>query len=196
MSYQYGLAAGATGGVVLNLATGVVTGGSGRDRLERVENATGSSLGDTLVGSAGANVLRGGAGNDRLSGGDGNDRLVGGTGRDTLLGGNGRDVFDFDATDETGLDSGTWDVIRGFVRGQDRIDLSTIDANTATAANEAFTTLTVGGAWTGAMSGGAGRLYFDRVNGVLYGNTDGDAEAEFAIQLTGLTALSVGDLIL
>ena len=195
VSYQYGLVSGATSGISANLATGSVTGTSGTDTLTRIENLIGSSLNDTLVGSTGNNSLSGGSGNDSLSGGDGNDTLIGGAGKDTLVGGNGNDIFDFNALSEMGTTSTTWDVISGFVSGQDRIDLSTLDANTVTTTNDAFDLLTVGGTFSGSFAS-AGDLYFDNVAKVLYGNTDGDVAAEFAIQITGVTTLATSDFIL
>jgi Ca2+-binding RTX toxin-like protein len=195
VSYQYGLLSSATTGVNANLATGAVTGGSGADTLTRIEHLIGSNLNDTLVGSAGNNSLNGGSGNDSISGGDGNDTLIGGAGKDTLVGGNGNDIFDFNALSEMGLTSTTWDVISGFVSGQDRIDLSTLDANTATTTNDVFDSLTVGGTFSGSFAS-AGDLYFDNVARVLYGNTDGDVAAEFAIQITGVTTLATSDFIL
>ncbi|MNG17449.1 Poly(beta-D-mannuronate) C5 epimerase 2 [compost metagenome] len=135
-------------------------------------------------------MLTGDAGNDTLSGGAGNDRLVGGTGKDTLTGGAGNDIFDFNALNETGLTSTAWDVISDFARGQDKIDLSTLDANTATTTNDAFRSVI--GSTTAFTAAGQLKV----VNGVLYGNTDADSTAEFAIQLTGITSLSTSDFIL
>ena len=195
VSYQYGLFSGATSGINANLATGIITGTSGTDTLTRIENLIGSSLNDTLVGSTGNNSLNGGSGNDSLSGGDGNDTLIGGAGKDTLVGGNGNDIFDFNALSEMGTTSATRDVISSFVRGQDKIDLSTLDANTATTTNDVFDSLTVGGTFSGSFAS-AGELYFDNVARVLYGNTDGDVTAEFAIQLTGVTTLATSDFML
>ncbi|MOA25313.1 Serralysin G precursor [compost metagenome] len=114
---------------------------------------------------------------------------MGGLGRDILTGGAGNDIFDFNALGETGLTSATWDVITDFTRGADKIDLSTLDANTATAANDAFTAF-IGSAVAFSQ---AGQLKF--ANGVVYGNTDTDSAAEFAIQLTGISTLSMADLI-
>ncbi|WP_210489559.1 M10 family metallopeptidase [Microvirga antarctica] len=62
-----------------------------------IENATGGSGDDTLLGNVGANVLEGRAGSDRLAGRQGNDTLSGGAGRDVLSGGAGSDTFLFDA---------------------------------------------------------------------------------------------------
>ncbi|WP_419808081.1 M10 family metallopeptidase [Sphingomonas sp.] len=47
-----------------------------------IENATGGSGNDILIGNAAANILTGGAGNDTLQGGLGNDTLNGGDGID------------------------------------------------------------------------------------------------------------------
>jgi Ca2+-binding RTX toxin-like protein len=49
-----------------------------------VENVTGGSAGDVLIGSAGDNVLQGGPGDDRLLGGGGADTLDGGSGSDAI----------------------------------------------------------------------------------------------------------------
>jgi uncharacterized delta-60 repeat protein len=153
-------------------------------------NGTGNALTNKIVGNGAANVLNGGDGADTLVGGLGNDTLVGGQGKDVLEGGSGSDVYVFNATSESGTTSATWDVINDFVRGQDKIDLRGIDANTATVANDAFTTFIAG---TAAFTA-AGQLKL--LNGVLYGNTDADADAEFAIQLTGVTQLTTADIML
>jgi Ca2+-binding RTX toxin-like protein len=135
-------------------------------------NGTGNALANTIAGNAGANVITGGGGADTLSGGGGND------------------IFDVDAVTDTGPAAGTWDVIADFTRGADRIDLSTLDANAATSANDAFT----GFIASGVAFSQAGQLRFE--NGVLYGNTDADSAAEFAIQLTGVTALTASDVLM
>lgn len=158
-------------------------------------NGTGNTLANTVLGNAAANVLNGGIGNDTLIGGSGNDTLVGGAGKDSLTGGSGNDLFDFNVLSETGATSTTWDVITDFATG-DRIDLSTLDANAGTAANDAFSAITVGGAFTGTFGSSAGTLYFDNVNHVLYGNADADTSAEFAIQLTAVTTLNSASFIL
>jgi uncharacterized delta-60 repeat protein len=153
-------------------------------------NGAGNALANKIVGNGAANVLSGGDGADTLVGGLGSDTLVGGNGKDVLEGGSGSDVFVFNVPSETGTTSAAWDVVNDFVRGQDKIDLRGIDANTATVANDAFTTFIAG---TAAFTA-AGQLKF--LNGVLYGNTDGDAYAEFAIQLTGVTQLTTADVAL
>ncbi|MBT9097942.1 hypothetical protein KFZ76_09525 [Methylovulum psychrotolerans] len=146
--------------------------GSGSDTLISIENLTGSNYSDTLTGDAGANIL------------------VGRAGFDTLTGGGGNDIFGFNALSDMGTLSGATDVITDFVSGQDKIDLSTLDANTATVANNAFS----GFIDNTASFTAAGQLMF--LDGVLYGNTNADSSAEFAIQLTGVTTLATGDILL
>jgi len=48
-----------------------------------IENVTGTSFGDTLVGNTLVNVLIGGAGEDTMTGGAGDDTIIGGDGTDT-----------------------------------------------------------------------------------------------------------------
>lgn len=133
-------------------------------------NLTGNTLANTLAGGSGANILKGGVG------------------KDTLSGEGGADVFDYDAANHSGITAATRDVILDF-DGNDLLDLSTIDANTALAGNNAFTFVT--GGFTGA-----GQLRYDAAAQVLYGSTDGDVQAEFSIQLTGFATLTAADIIL
>jgi Ca2+-binding RTX toxin-like protein len=88
--------------------TGNLTGAaSGFLAISNIENATGGSGADTLIGNGLANVLKGGAGNDRISGGMGDDTMDGGTGKDTFLFGPslGHDIIDgFDADAAGGQD--------------------------------------------------------------------------------------------
>jgi serralysin len=150
----------------------------------------GNALDNVLKGNRGDNVLAGGAGDDAIRGCAGDDRLLGGRGQDTLAGGRGNDVFEFHAVAESGDRTNLMDEIADFRRGQDLVDLSMIDADSTTATNEAFS----GFIEASAEFSAAGQLRFE--DGVLYGNTDGDRKAEFAIRLTGVTELSGADLVL
>lgn len=136
----------------------------------------------SITGNSSANFLRGNTGHDTIDGGAGSD---------TMIGGGGKDIFDFNALSDMGTTRLTWDVISDFVRGQDKIDLSSLDANTATDADDAFVGRLLAPA---ANFTKAGQLKL--VSGVLYGNTDLDATAEFAIQLNGVAKLSANDFIL
>jgi Ca2+-binding RTX toxin-like protein len=194
VSYRY--ATSGTTGVTVSLATTAAqaTGGSGSDTLKNIERLVGSNYADQLTGSAGSNVLSGGSGNDTLSGGAGNDALAGGTGADRLAGGMGADRFDFNALSELGLSSTTRDTITDFKTSEaDKIDLLDVDANTALAGDQAFSFL---GALTAFTGDATGKLRFDAAAHILYGSTDADTAAEFAIVLTGVTSLSAADLVL
>jgi Ca2+-binding RTX toxin-like protein len=156
-------------------------------------NGTGNSLDNIIVGNSGNNLLVGGAGNDSLSGGAGNDTLRGGAGVDTLTGGAGNDVFDFDAVSESGTDVDLRDIITDFVKGQDRIDLSTIDANSGAGGNQTFSFI-----GTAPFSAAAQvRYFYDGPNTILeanVGGTNGNA-ADIQIQIAGNHALLLSDLI-
>jgi Ca2+-binding RTX toxin-like protein len=67
--------------------------GSAANGINNIQNVTGGSGNDILIGDGAANVLIGGGGNNVLSGAGGDDSLTGGTGRDILLGGTGADVL-------------------------------------------------------------------------------------------------------
>jgi Ca2+-binding RTX toxin-like protein len=156
-----------------------------------IENAFGGRGADTLSGNSVANRLSGNGGNDALNGGAGDDVLCGGAGRDKLTGGAGGDLFDFDRAAHSGVTAATRDAIMDFTRGADRIDLSGMDANAATAANEAFTYI---GAAEFSTSNATGQLRCE--GGVLYGSTDADAGAEFSIEVIGAMALGRADFVL
>ncbi|MCX7257375.1 MAG: Ig-like domain-containing protein, partial [Polaromonas sp.] len=173
VSYLY-----ATAGVTVSLASIVAqaTVGSGSDTLKNVENLTGSSYADILTGNTGNNVLTGGLGADQLTGGTGADKFV------------------FSSLAEMGLTSTTWDTITDFKTSEgDKIDLLGVDANTALTGDQAFTFLGAVSAFTGDATG---QLRFDVATHTLYGSTDADTAAEFAIVLTGVSSLASTDLVL
>ena len=123
-------------------------------------------LGDELIGGGGADHIVGSRGDDRLIGaagddwqygGVGNDLFVGGNGADRNSGGAGADLFDFNALAETGVGAGLRDIIIDF-RSVDADlvikDLTAIDTQAGTAANQAFTF--IGTAAFTAEGGGPG----------------------------------------
>lgn len=71
-------------GVNVDLITGIVSGGSGNDRLSNIENIVGSNFNDSITGDSLNNSFKSGNGNDTLDGGVGNDTLDGGIGNDTV----------------------------------------------------------------------------------------------------------------
>ena len=208
-----------TAGVYVDLQTGYVTGGHAKgDWTMNFENAVGSEYADTLHGSSGTNAmsgnggsdtldgragddtLYGGTGNDKLTGGDGNDKLYGGDGSDRLIGAAGADqlsggaaadVFVFLAGNST---LSQMDVITDFVIAQgDRLDISTIDANTLKGVVQDFVFI-----GASAFHGLAGELRTELAGSstFVYGDTDGDKVADLAVQLTGALTLSVSAFVL
>jgi Ca2+-binding RTX toxin-like protein len=154
-------------------------------------NLTGNELNNTIQGNAGMNTLMGAAGDDYLRGFAGVDVLDGGAGHDILEGGADADTFRF--SDVSHSPNATPDRIGDFVSGEDVIDLSPIDANTNTPANDAFTFI-----GTSAFSSTAGELRYDvQVNGVhVYGDVNGDGMADLHIIVSSLTMISASDFIL
>ncbi|BEU99722.1 VCBS domain-containing protein [Novosphingobium olei] len=168
-----------------------VYGGPGNDTIN------GNSGNDTLYGGSGDDKLDGGADNDTIYGGSGNDTitggnnvdvLIGGWGADTLTGNQGNDTFKF----LSALDRG--DTITDFTHAngeQDKIDVSSIDADQNTAGFQHFT-------FNGTTPTANGLWYV--VNGsdvVLYGDIGGNtATIELHVTLTGVTSLTAADFIL
>ena len=182
---------------------GIVRGqGAGRDDVFiSIENLVGTDFNDDLRGNADANNLTGGEGNDRLNGRAGDDRIVAGAGSDTLqgdagsdrlIGGSGTDRFVFASADDSRPGGGLRDVITDFNPNGEILDLARMDADTTAAGNQTF--VFIGG--TG-FTGSAGELrsIFSGAT-LVQGDLDGDAEADFEIQLNGNLTLDAGDFIL
>ncbi len=148
---------------------------------------TGNRYRQAIEGNDAANTLKGMGGDDSLYGYLGNDILVGGMGRDSMRGHGGADRFDFNSVKESVIGAKR-DVVNNFETKIDKIDLSTIDADTdGTSGNQAFK-------WIGskAFSGVDGQLRFAK--GILQGDINGDRKADFEIQIKG--ALAAADIIL
>jgi Ca2+-binding RTX toxin-like protein len=97
-----------------------------------IENGSGGSAADTILGNAVANVLRGGGGNDAISAGAGADTLFGGGGNDSLNGGPGADTLNGEAgNDVYNLGADTTDTI---------IDAAGLDSLTSTVSRNLATT--------------------------------------------------------
>lgn len=171
-------------------------GGAGNDTLRGGygnDTLFGQDGNDKLFGDSNADTLDGGNGNDTLSGGFGDDTLYGGAGADILSGNNNRDTFVFKSKSDSTVAKAGRDTITDFKSGQDRIDLKAIDANDKIGGDQAF-------AFKGAVafSKVAGELIYkvSGGNAFVYGDTDGNGNADFAIVLDGTKALSGSDFIL
>lgn len=163
------------------------------DIYASIEGLTGSSHADGLYGNGGANTLSGGSGNDILSSGSGNDRLYGALGADDLVGGSGADTFLFRALSDSTVAVAGRDTIFDFSgTGGDRIDLSAIDADSATSGNQAFDYI-----GTTAFSGEAGELRSIKSasDTYIYGDVNGDRKVDLAIHLDDAVTLSKGYFI-
>lgn len=179
-----------------NRADNALTGGLGHDRLEGragddllrgqagQDHLSGGDGDDDLIGGQGRDVLEGGAGRDRLTGGQGRDVLTGGAGGDWLTGKGGADVFRFAAGD-SGMAGAETDRITDFEPGRDLLDLSGLVPSP------------LGWGAAGLKPGhylATAQILADRVR--LLADLDGDGVADFRVELLGLSALSVDDILL
>lgn len=157
-----------------------VRGGAGNDTI------LGNIAANSLQGNGGADKLYGRSGNDVLSGGSGKDMLYGSSGVDKLYGGSGADMFVFKSISDSLVTAR--DSIRDFKRGEDHIDLRSIDANVNVSGNQAFKFIGRS-AFTGA-----GQLKF--ASGILSADVNGDKIVDFAVSVVGHTSLSKYDFYL
>lgn len=155
-------------------------------------DATGNELANALSGNGAANTLKGLAGNDTLKGFGGSDRLIGGAGADDLFGGDGADTFVFAKLSDSTVSLSGRDTIFDFGAG-DRIDLSAIDANGKIKGDAAFV-------WIGSAEfhGKAGELRYEKGKSdtFVYGDTNGDKQADIAIHLDDALKLVKADFLL
>jgi serralysin len=156
-----------------------------------IENATGGSGADTLLGNSLANTLTGGDGNDKLYGYGGNDRLFGGAGNDYLVGGAGQDAFYFN----TALSATTnKDTIADFNPVDDKIYL----------AHLIFTHLAMGilnaaNFWIGAAAHDSNDyIVYDKTHGTLAYDSNGNAFGGSVVfaTVTANTGLTTADIII
>jgi len=141
---------------------------------------------DNITTGDGRDLLSGGGAADTLIAGAGADTLIGGGGNDALNGGAGADLFVYEAVSDSG------DVITGYQAGVDRIDLSAIDARSASAADNAFSFI-----GSAAFSGpGQLRAVQSGGNTFVEGDVNADGVADFSIQLAGLHTLTGADFVL
>jgi Ca2+-binding RTX toxin-like protein len=168
-------------GVVVNLATGIGSGGNAQgDTYFNIENVIGSSSHDVIIGNAGNNdiqgndgddALHGGAGNDRLFGGFGNDVLDGGAGADSVNGGHGSDWIDYSGS----LSGVTVNLVTGTGSGGDAQGDTLFDIENVS--GSAFADVLVGTAGDNLLWGNDGndQLFGGAGNDQLLGSDGNDA---------------------
>lgn len=190
---------GANAGGYVSRANGIVGGYTIANGVV-IENATGGNRADRIIGNTAANTLLGNGGADTITGGAGADRIVGGAGADRIATGTGADRIVFNAPSEMTNASTACDVITDFVRGTDRIVLTTMDASTVLADNNAFEWLGTGGFGTSARGG----VRYQQINNsgsdndftLVFLDRDSDTQAELVLRLNGLHTLQSGDFAL
>lgn len=201
----------------INLSTGVATGANiATDTISGFENVIGSSHDDVISGNNVSNRLEGGFGFDQLFGLGGNDVLVdgagiggdnpdvldGGAGKDTLTGGANQDAFQFSSAVHSGVGVTKRDVITDFNQSElDFIDLHLIDAATNIVGDQEFHLVGNGGLDPFTPVGVAhlaGELRYKYVGGntIIEGDINGDAKADFQIELKGHYLLIDGNFSL
>ena len=163
--------------------------GGGNDTFK----AVGGGSAGKVFGEAGVDHLKGANASDQFDGGAGADVLTGGRGRDFLTGGADNDRFVFNSLADS-VTGSKRDKILDFSHGEhDRIDLSTIDADTHKGGDQAFQ-------FIGAQafhSHGTTHVYGElRYSGhILQGDVNGDGKADFEIHINA-SSLAKGDFIL
>jgi Ca2+-binding RTX toxin-like protein len=152
-----------------------------------------SASGGHVNGKASDELILGSAKGDGLRGGAGDDVLVGRSGKDILYGGAGQDTFRFEKLSDSLSAGADRDYIGDFVRGEDKIDLHAIDANTLTATNDAFT-------WIGSdtFTKTAGELRIASITGghQVQADVNGDGKVDFSIDVMTKTTLHSSDFFL
>jgi hypothetical protein len=161
-------------------------------------------LADLIRGGAGSDRILGGVGNDSLFGDSGADTLIGnrdddvltgGAGRDLLTGSAGADRFVFADLADSGTTQAQRDRIIDFDDvGNDRIDLSRLDARAGTGGNQDFTFIGT----RGFSAEGQARVWQQGDDVMIALNTRGTGRAEMQVLLVDTTAATVtaGDFIL
>jgi hypothetical protein len=172
-----------------------------------VENATGGSGDDLLLGNSANNVLTGNDGNDTLGGRTGIDLYRLGAGADTAI------ISLDNSKVDTKVGSVAYDIIADFDGTTDKIDFSDLDAKLGTAANDAFTWI---GTNANKEAGNLSYKVYDSINGaekalgieidnfsgaysgkvtVVMANVDGGG-VDYAVVLLGAPQLSAADFVL
>lgn len=170
----------------------VVNGTSG---IDIIKLGLGNSTGNTVNGGDGVDQIRGSQGIDTINGDGGNDKIMGLGGADVLTGGAGNDQFRYFAATDSGYGTDT-DQITDFTIGGDRFNFALIDADVATAGDQAFSFI-----GTGVFAAtGIGQIRYETSGTDLLVQTDvdGDGIADMEIILQGLNGgtLTAGDFIL
>jgi len=152
--------------VNLNTTTAQNTGAGGTDTITYVENVTGGSGNDKLMGNSAANILNGGIGNDTLIGGTGNDSyVVDSTG---------------DVVTETSTTASEIDTVQSSVSwtlGSNLENLTLTGSSAINGTGNSLANSIIGNSAANVLSGGAGNdtLSGSSGNDSLYGGAGNDS---------------------
>ncbi|MES2339627.1 MAG: VCBS domain-containing protein [Pseudomonadota bacterium] len=158
-----------------------ISGGNGADIVNGsnfAEIIWGDDESDTSAN--GADTLNGGGGNDQIHGGNGADRIAGDLGADLLWGDRGGDTFVYKLESDSSASGGAWsattgDTIKDFASGDDKLDLSALNAF-----------LTGSGPAKLLWNGSTGTTHGVWASGgIVYADLNGDATADVAIKVEG-----------
>lgn len=142
----------------------------------------------------GNDAITGGELDDIIRGYKGNDKITGGGGADKLYGGAGSDTFVFKSIDDSAVESFGRDKIMDFRPFQsDRIDLRAIDADSTKTGNQKFKFI---GDDDFNMKGGELRYQKKGSDTLIFGDLDGDGNADFSIALDTALIMKSGDFLL
>ncbi|MGI9356800.1 MAG: M10 family metallopeptidase C-terminal domain-containing protein [Rhizobiaceae bacterium] len=166
-----------------------------------IENATGGTGKDVIVGNDVANVLNGNTGDDELAGASGNDTLFGGNGNDVMAGGRGADTLDGGAGNDIAVyldsDAGvTIDLTAG--TGSGGAAEGDILGNIETIIGSSFDDVFQGSTLANTIIGGGGNDTFlaDAGGDIYIGGTGNDtvsyATSNAAITVNLLNGIGVG----
>lgn len=193
-----------TGNSTIDLNTGIAgsIGGTaftvGNTGIERAfsgdgnDNLIGNSKANDLHGGRGSDFLKGDSGNDTLFGDAGTDELYGGAGKDDMTGGAGADQFYFNGTGQSVVGANADWILDFSIADLDLIDLFDMDANSTVGGNQNFS-------FTGTSAfSAAAQIRYDQTatDTLVFGDVNGDAVADFQINLAGLHTLTASNFLL
>ncbi len=153
---------------------------------------TSLSINDFIFQNA---LVSGTNGNDFMAAKSGDDTYIGGSGADTMAGGMGSDQFVFrNITDFRSADGKTslTDRIVDFTSGVDKLDFRNFASNGSATVKSSFTFT---GVDTSFKATQAPQLRFNSASKTLQGDSNGDGQADFSLELSGVSSLKEGDFI-
>ncbi|MDB0060216.1 hypothetical protein N9E97_02435 [Planktomarina sp.] len=163
----------ASGAIAYTFASSGATNSAVTSSISNVENLTGTSGADYIVGSLAVNIIDGGVGADYIAGGLAGDTITGGGGNDTIDLGVADGASDTVVIEATALLNGT-DTVTNFEVGSDKIDIT------------AFETVGAVVIGTGSYTVAAGQAVF--LGSQAAGSADSSAAAIVALNAAGTVA--------